>query len=223
VKADRHHEVELKRRLVGPGAADKLIAALGAPVREDKRQRNHIFDTDDGRLHRSRFALRLRVEEGAVFLTAKGPGRSVGASTGSKLEAETRIESALAEAILAGERDVLAELRDRVRDPAYESLWRGMDAALAGTAVRSRGSFENRRRTIPVDLPGGLQVDVEVDQTRFSRERADEEVEIELPDEQAVAVAEAWLERLTRDAGIATAPSSPKIARFYEARAETTS
>lgn len=215
--AASHHEVELKRLLVGRGAADQFVAALGAPVLSDKQQVNHIFDTEDRRLDRSSFALRLRTEGNYAFLTAKGRTRSVGSNTSSRLEAEVPIEATVAAGILAGRIDPLLALRSRVEDPAFEELWREMETVLGATRIRPWGHFENRRRTIRVTLPQGLCVDVEVDQTRFPDERLDEEIEIELQGDEEVDAVETWLVATTRAAGVETRSSSPKIARFFAA------
>jgi hypothetical protein len=72
-----YDEIELKRLLIGAGAADKLVAVLG-PVPALKRQVNHVFDTEDRRLNRQRYSVRLRLEDGTPIVTAKGPSRGGG-------------------------------------------------------------------------------------------------------------------------------------------------
>ena len=57
-----HEEIELKRLLSGDAAADKLIAFLGQ-IAAQKKQINHVFDTDDRRLNQQRYAVRLRFED----------------------------------------------------------------------------------------------------------------------------------------------------------------
>jgi uncharacterized protein YjbK len=215
--ASGHQEIELKRLLVGEGAGDRLIAALDARVRRETHQVNHVFDTDDRRLDRGRYAVRLRRENGSAFLTVKGPGRRVGASTDTKTEAEVPVEPNVADGIVAGRVDPVAALMSRLPDPAYQDLWSGVEDARQGRQLDRVGSFENVRRTVPVALPSGLTVDVEVDRTRFPDGRVDEEVEIELPTEAVAGEVEAWLAAVASAASVTTRPSSPKIVRFLAA------
>ena len=134
------------------------LAALGAGEAREKRQVNHVFDTDDGRLNATRHALRLRSENDSDWiLTAKGTSNAVGASTSAKLEAETRIPADVAESILTGGADPLAELRVRVTNPAFDVLWRDFEQVLAGRRLEVVGSFENVRRAVPVTLPSGTE------------------------------------------------------------------
>jgi uncharacterized protein YjbK len=213
-----HHEVEIKRLFADDAAAERFIAALGAPVRAEKRQVNNIFDTDDGRLARSHYLLRLRTEGASAFLTAKGPGRALSATTASRMEAETAVQIDLVDDLLAGAVEPLCVLHARVPDDAYAELWRGLDEARACRVLRCAGSFENLRRVFDVTLPSGLALTVEIDRTDFPGGRTDNEIEIEVVDESLVDEVEAWLEGLAREAGIETAPSSPKLTRFYAAR-----
>ncbi len=204
----------LKLLLVGDGAADKLIAALGGDVCADKRQVNHIFDTDARSLDRSRHALRLRLEGPDAWLTAKGPTSRVGVDTGSKAEAEAAVEPEVVDALLAGRLDPLSVLRTRVTDPGYAELWKGLEVARRGGALRLWGHFANRRRTVRTSA-AGLELDIEVDRTVFTNGRVDEEVEIEVPREGLVPKVEEWLDATLRAAGIESKKSTPKIARFF--------
>jgi uncharacterized protein YjbK len=213
-----HQEIELKRLLGGDGAADRLVRALGA-VASDLQQINHVFDTRDFSLHQSRFALRLRSEDGKNTLTAKGPGVGVSASVTSRTEAEVEIEAEVALEIRSGQLDPVAVLRDRARDGAYAELWSGIERARRGQPLREIGHFANRRRTVRVALPSGIGLHVEVDQTRFPDGRVDEEVEAELPSAELAIAVEAWLDDLATKAGVETKPSSAKLARFYTALA----
>src|SRR4051794_8986056 len=73
------HEIELKRLLLGEGAGERLLAALGRPASAQSSQVNHVLDTKTFALRASRHTLRVRDEDGRWVLTAKGPSRSVGA------------------------------------------------------------------------------------------------------------------------------------------------
>jgi len=212
-------EVEVKRLLLSQGAADLLVSALG-PVTADKQQVNHVLDTEGGSLRKLRYSLRLRFEDGAPILTAKGPGKRLGADTSTRDEAEARIEHELASAVLSGLRDPVELLREQVGDESFGPLWQGLAEARGGLPLREVGSFENRRRVVPVHLPSGLELNVEVDRTRFPDGHVDEEVEIELPNGEFVSEVESWLAQRALDAGIVTGPSSPKLAPFYAHRGE---
>jgi uncharacterized protein YjbK len=210
------NEIELKRILRGEEAAERLISAMGLPVRSESRQVNHIFDTDDRRLDRARYAMRLRTEGSRAFLTAKGPSRNVTSDTATKIEAETRIEPGEVTAVLSGASDPLTMLQKRATNPAFDELWRGIEKVKGNRALRSWGHFENLRRSVSVILPGGDPIEVEIDHTQFPNGRVDNEVEIELRDESEVDRVEAWLEEKARAAGISLGHSTPKVARFFE-------
>ncbi|HEY3495125.1 MAG TPA: CYTH domain-containing protein [Polyangiaceae bacterium] len=212
-------EIELKRLLLGEGAAEALIAALGE-VSAQRRQVNHVLDTEGYRLREERYSVRLRFEDGAPILTAKGPGKRIGGDTSTRDEAEARIDDALASAILSGHRDPVDVLRERAGDEAFGSLWQGLVQARRGLPLREVGSFENQRRIVPVRLPSGLDLHVEVDRTCFPDGHIDEEVEIELPSGEFVAEVETWLAQQALEAGVVMGPSSPKLARFYAHRGD---
>jgi uncharacterized protein YjbK len=213
-----HHEIEIKRLLADDDAGERLIDALGAPVRAEKRQVNHILDTEDGGLARARYMLRLRTEGATAVLTAKGPSRALSTTTISRMEAETEVEADRVDELLSGAVEPLSLLRACLRDEAYADLWRGLEEARAGRVLRAAGCFETLRRVVDVTLPSGLKLALELDRTSFPGGRKDIEIEIEVPGEAAVDEVEAWLEQLTREANLETAASSPKLTRFYEAR-----
>lgn len=219
MSASDHHEVEIKRLIAGDEEAVALIAALGSPVRAQRRQVNHLFDTDDRRLRRSRYVVRLRTEDDAAYLTAKGPGRRVGGDTVSRVEAEAAVDPGDVDELLAGRLEPLCVLRRSLPGHAYADLWRGLDAARACRPLRAAGSFENLRRVVDVTLPSGVELEVEIDRTQFPGGRVDSEIEIELPCDDLVAEVEQWLDDLARHAGIELRDSTPKTARFYEASA----
>src|SRR5688572_15151150 len=133
-----HQEIELKRLLVGDGAADRLVAALG-PVAADLTQTNHFFDTPDARLRKNRFSVRLRDEDGRFVLTAKAPSRGVGGSVSARTEAEAEVDGATAQQILAGTLDPAATLRQRAAAPAFAELWDGLAAARADQPLHHVG------------------------------------------------------------------------------------
>jgi hypothetical protein len=212
---DHPIEIELKRLLAGEGATDKLVAALG-PVAARKQQTNYVLDTDDFALHRQKYVVRLRFEDGSPILTAKGPSRSAGDFTYARTEAEAEIERSIADCILSGDRDPVDLLRARESSPDLEDLWEGLERARRGRPLGVVGHFVNRRTTVPVVLPGGLALQVEIDHTRFPDGRVDDEVEIEVPREDVVPTVEAWLNERAVAAGVTLRPSTPKIARFYD-------
>jgi uncharacterized protein YjbK len=208
-------EIELKRLLIGDGAADKLIAALG-PVASEHRQVNHVFDTVDHGLSRERYAVRLRFEDERPILTIKGPSRAIGAHTSARAEAEAQIETLTANAILEGRRDAVAVLGERVSASTFCELFAGIERARAGQPLHRLGSFENLRRRVYVRVGPDLPLTVEIDRTEFAHGRVDDEIEIELPREELASTVEAWLEQRAVAAGVHLRSSTAKIARFYQ-------
>lgn len=209
-----NQEIELKRRLIGADAAERLLQVLG-PVASDVEQVNHVFDTPDQRLRQARYSFRLREQGASFILTAKGPTRDVSASVGSRTEAEAEIDEGVARRLLAGEGDALGELRRRATAAAFEALWEGIERARSGRPLEEVGLFHNRRRTVRVAVTPALSVNVEVDATRFPNGKVEEEVEIEIAGPELASEVEAWLEERAAAAGVETQPSTSKLARFY--------
>jgi uncharacterized protein YjbK len=208
-------EIEVKRLLVGENSLDKLITTLGVEVSSSRRQINYIFDTEDRRLDRARYALRLRTENSNAFLAAKGPSRHLSGSTNTKAEAEVSLEASEVDAVLQGLTDPLSLLHARATDPAFAALWSGLDEARGRRPLKCWGRFETLRRTVPVTLPEGWAIQVEFDTTTFPDNRIDHEVEVELPTESAAGRVEEWLEAAALAAGVETKDSTPKIVRFF--------
>jgi uncharacterized protein YjbK len=214
-----HQEIELKRLLRGPNAIEVLLAALGGAVREEKRQTNHIFDTSGRQLFDAGYTVRLREETGPLFLvTVKGPSRALGSHTGSKPEAEAAVDARVARDILSGAADPVGALRSALGNTEHQKLFAGLDAVRSGKPLVLVGRFDNVRKVIPVTLPGGLGLDVEVDETQFPDGHTDHEVEIEIPSDEQVGEVEAWLSSTLQRAGVEHTTSSPKLVRFYSHR-----
>jgi len=216
-----NQEIELKRRLIGPDAAERLLRVLG-PVASDVEQVNHVFDTPERHLHRARHSFRLREQGASFILTAKGPSQGVSASVSSRTEAEAEIGADVARRILAGQHDALGELRRHATDDAFEPLWMGLGRALSGQSLEEVGLFHNRRRTVQVVVSTELSLNVEVDATRFPNGRFEDEVEIELSRPELASDVETWLEERAAAAGVETQPSTSKLARFYASLDEAT-
>lgn len=98
-------ESEVKYRLAGPAARDRLrarLAALGARPMGTVREENVLFDRPGGRLAATGRLLRLRVLDGgpAGRLTYKGPATYAGAAK-RRVEIETAVaDSAALRALL---------------------------------------------------------------------------------------------------------------------------
>jgi hypothetical protein len=178
-----------------------------------------VFDTPDRGLRQARHSLRLREEAGRFILTAKGPSLGVSGNVSARPEAEAEVEPEVAQRILAGQGDVMSELRRRATDPAYAALWEGIERAHAGQPLGEVAFFHNRRRAVDVTI-GGVPLRVEVDHTSFPNGDADDEVEIEIPRPELAPAVEAWLEERAAAASVQTAKSTTKLARFYAALGE---
>ena len=202
-------ERELKLTLTEAEAA--LLAAAFGPPLHTFRQRNHYLDTPEGALRRRGYGLRLREEDGDLRLTLKGPTRGTGGMT-ERLELEAAISRDEARDLLAGGR-CLAELPlpipDELRDPSTSGH------------LRELGMIENQRRVIRLPLPGvpprqPIEVDAELDRTRYPDGSIENELEIEWPHPETPFPEAAVRELLSRH-GIPWRPGTKsKLARFLE-------
>jgi uncharacterized protein YjbK len=208
-------EIEVKRMLVGNRPIEALTALLGEGT--VAKQRNFVLDTSHLDLRAARYSLRVRDQDGSYSLTAKGPSTRATASTSVRTEAEAELEPALAAQVLEGALDPLAVLHETLRAPALLHLIAEIERAKRGRSIEVLGDFRNVRRSIPVVLPSGLKVVLELDTTTLPNGNVEYEAEIELGDASQAADVEAWLEQLVRKAGIHTAPATAKVARFFQA------
>jgi len=213
-------EIEFKFRVDDEEALAAVArAALGddAGLPAPARQVNHFFDSADRRLAGAGCALRLREEEGRAWLTAKGRAAGGGDATLTRREeTEVELDAELGRALLAGERDPLAVLRER----AGTGLVARMQSALGGAAVAYLGAFENQRRRVgPFEREVGGEPVVlllELDRTRFPGDRVECEVEAEVArgDEERAARA---LRDLLASAGVRWGSAPSKAERFFAA------
>jgi len=193
-----HREIELKYRLDGQDAHQRLCRALGPPLSEST-QINHYFRSPDGRVPGDRGVIRIRVEEGRAVLTVKlgGPLRR---GLASSVEHESPWNGPLQE----------------IPRGAARALWEGgsqgmraLREAFGGPSeLRWVGSMENRRRVYLG--PEGLRL--EVDASRYAGGQEDFEVEVETADPERDRPR---LEALLKGLGIRCEPQAEtKYQRF---------
>jgi len=201
-----------------PDVGDVLAAPTASQV-------NHFFDTTDWALQRAGCILRLREEDGAFVVTAKGPSESTGDEVfTSRLEEEVAVDSARARQILNGKLSPLDALKLR-HGGEHTNLTSRLARALGERPLYHVGAFRNERRRIgPVTLPGDgpeLSVVFELDRTEFPHGRVDYEVEVEIAAGDA-ARCRAALMSLFEKAGIPWRTAPSKAARFFGTLARET-
>jgi uncharacterized protein YjbK len=212
-------EVEFKFRLDDSKQFETLTAVAQGRPRASVRQRNHFFDTVDGRLNSARHALRLREEGERFLLTAKGPERkSAGGTLSEKAEQERFIEPAEAKAILDGQVSPL-DLLER-RAGAQIELLRSMRGIIADKPLTYVGSFANTRTPVETIIRLGARdqrVIFEMDRTEFPG-RIDYEVEIDITSiaEEDRKAAIAVISALVEQAGIKRQSAPSKAKRFFD-------
>ena len=193
-------ERELKFALEGREAYEHALRALGSG--EGRELANHYFLGDrEKRLDRGEALVRLRTAGRMAWLAFKTGLVREGALFTS-IEVEDEIDPVAAEAILAGERDLLGLSLPSAR-AALE--------ALGPSSLRLGGSSRTWRTV--VRLPGGTMA--EIDRCEFPGGREDWEIEIETTDPGA---AEKDLRSVLGPAGVALVPQTKtKYRRFLEA------
>jgi len=233
-------ETELKLLLPDVDSWRRVRDALGAG--SVVVQANHFFDRGDRVLAMARIAVRLRAEDGRRQLTVKGdelgtPGRAVS----RRIELETEMSAGDFDASVAKGLDLLpwiplleAQAPSASRSPELQHLLDTLRiVGRTGPLVRIDG-FSNRRERCRLELSderGSFEVDVDLDETRFSADRIDHELEIELDaaeerdapghrsPQQVERALRQWLREL---AGIEVMPAPSKLERLRALRQTAT-
>ena len=216
-------EVELKLRVPDRAALAAVAAAAGGTLDDDAvTQVNGFFDTADRALHAARLTLRLRDEDGAWILTAKGAvgadGPAADATLKQHLEEEERIEDDEARAIRDGRRSPIDALAERSSTGGRAALVARLRAAVGAAPLVAVGSFTNRRARVPATL-AGVAVVLELDETSFPGGVVHHEVEVEIDDATRADDVEAALRALLARAGVDGKPAPGKARRFFDALA----
>lgn len=216
-------ETEIKLGLPDE-AAWRWVRDRISPVRV-VHQTNHYFDRPGRPLARARIGVRLRETTSGIRLTVKGEAEGPeNAVITRRIELERAVPpSVLPEALTDGLslREDLATWRSAAgADPVRARFLDRLDEAIADRPLRAIGAFRNVRSIGSLrlsDETGALDIEVELDRTRFPGDRTDFELEIERssePDghlERTRHAVERWLED---DGGIRPFARESKLARF---------
>ncbi|MGH8015764.1 MAG: CYTH domain-containing protein [Candidatus Zixiibacteriota bacterium] len=177
-------EIEIKLDLGSFTNYLKLLGFLGQIEHEDFQQ-NGFFDSDDRKLAKSGWALRVRVEKKRGLVTIKSipvkPGLAV---VRQEIEAEIPRRDALD--ILVGAMDVMTV---QVMPVDY------IKDKIAKVKVAPLVKFDNLRQKKLFKIDNSSYM-LEIDKTEFSDGSSDYELELELSDTDGVDVVEAALRRL---------------------------
>ncbi len=139
-------EREFKAMLAGSEERDRLLALIGGSVRV-LAQRNVLFDTGGRALAVAGLSLRLRHEDSAWLLTAKGAVGKGGARSpallSARTEAERLISPAMAVDLIAGTADPLPLLPTAEPTAMAQTLARAIAEAASGAPIIVVGEFRN--------------------------------------------------------------------------------
>ncbi len=193
------------------------IEALLPPRRLLLRQHNIFFDTDDGRLAAARLTLRLRQENEAWMLTAKGPPLAGRGALTARLEAERVLTPALALHLAAGTADPIPAFARAVPAEVAQALARRIAEAADGRPVRPTGGFRNERTHVEIALPCGTQATLALDRSLMPDGAEHHEVELEVVPSAARSAA-AWLSGLFARAGVPPRAARSKRSRYEASR-----
>ena len=220
--SEQRQEIELKYAVANQEALDKFAAfvvsmqpAAGSSART--LQVNHFFDSEDLRLRRQRLLLRLRDEEGTIYVTAKGrlSGRKAQGALSARAEDEVVIATKVAKSILAGGDSPLVALK--LGMDCVSPLVQAIEATLSGVELRRVGSFQNERTRLGPLALGGSEVLFELDHSSFPGGAEGYEIEVEAASaaaaQQIAQRVEQWLEQ----AGVEWQTTTSKSSRFFEA------
>lgn len=193
------------------------IEALLPQGRKLLRQRNIFFDTDDARLAAARLTLRLREEEQAWLLTAKGPPLAGRGALTAREEAERGLTPALAAHLAAGTADPIPALARAAPAQVAQTLVRRIAEAADGRPLRPTGGFSNERTHIEIALPCGAPATLALDRSLMPDGAVHHEMELEVAPDAARSAA-SWLSGLLHRAGIPPRASRSKRSRYEASR-----
>jgi uncharacterized protein YjbK len=218
-------EREFKAMLSGTEERDRLLALIGGSVRV-LAQRNLLFDTKTRVLAAAGLSLRLRHENTAWWLTAKGTPREDGARQTVPLsargEAERMVRPLMAMHLAAGTADPLPLLRGAEPAASALRLAAAIEHHAAGAALVVVGEFRNERTLCATALPCGRPIAVALDRSEMPDGTIEHELELEVARAEIIPAA-SWLEGLMRRADIPLRPAQSKRQRFARALARRAS
>jgi uncharacterized protein YjbK len=193
------------------------IEALLPPPRRLLRQHNIFFDTDDGRLAAARLTFRLRQENEAWLLTAKGPPLAGRGALTAREEAERVLTPALAAHLAAGTADPIPAFARAVPAQVAQTLARRISEAADGKPLRPTGGFRNERTQVEIALPCGTPATLALDRSLMPDGAEHHEVELEVAPSAAWSAA-AWLSGLLARAGVPPRAARSKRSRYEALR-----
>ncbi|WP_439576801.1 CYTH domain-containing protein [Elioraea sp.] len=193
------------------------IEALLPQKRRLLRQRNIFFDTDDGRLVAARLTFRLRQENDAWLLTAKGPPLAGRGALTAREEAERVVTPALAAHLAAGTADPIPAFGRAEPAQVALALARRISEAADGKPVRPTGGFRNERTHVEIALPCGTKATLALDRSLMPDGAEHHEVELEVASSAARSTA-AWLSGLLARAGVPPRTARSKRSRYEASR-----
>jgi uncharacterized protein YjbK len=213
-------EIELKLRVPCADALRAIAVASGGTPLGTVTQLNTLFDTDAHDLHRARFTVRVRHEDGRFSVTAKAPETSgEDGAVATRGEAEIEISEDIGTKLFRGLLCPLALLE--AAGPDCAALIQRIRTVVGASPRRPIGHFKNVRERVAVQAAGIEGLVLELDTTTFPNGQVDHELELEIPEGADVSavrlVVETWLDT----AGVEATPSSSKAGRFYAALART--
>jgi len=183
-------EIEIKLDLGSFTNYLKLLGFLGQ-IEHEELQQNGFFDSDDRKLARAGWALRVRVEKKRGLVTIKSipvkPGLAV-----VRQEIETEIPRRDALDILSGGRDLMT-----LQVMPIEYIKDKIAKVKVGPLVK----FDNLRQKKLFKIDDSSYM-LEIDKTEFSDGSSDYELELEMPDTSRVDTIAAALRRLLSQLGI---------------------
>lgn len=216
-------ETEIKLGLPDE-AAWRWVRERISPVRV-VHQTNHYFDRPGRPLARARIGVRLRETASGVCLTVKGRAQGPeDASITRRVELEReRDRSDLSEALAIGlrlEGDLAAWRAAAEGDPVRTRFLDLLEEAIADEPLETIGAFRNERSIGALRLADGageIEIEVELDRTRFPGGRTDLELEVERSSEprgRLDRTRDALVRWLDDEGGIRTFARESKLARF---------
>lgn len=193
---DIRREIEIKLQLNSFTDYLKLLGFLGQ-AEEEEHHVNAFFDSEDRKLAREGWALRVRAENKRGLVTLKSSPLKPGLAA-IRNEIEGEISKGLAQELIALRRDVMS-----LDHPAVEFI----KQKWGDITVMKLVHFTNTRRRKPFKIGDDIYT-LELDKTEFSDGSVDYELEVELPDESVIEMVQDKLQKVFNSLGIPFVPQT---------------
>ncbi len=207
-------EIELKYLISSRADFQKLVVGLHAENVETLTQNNTFFDTQDKALSERKTTVRVRDYGDKKIFTLKGKNASSQSDLSLKEEYETPIDAKTLEALLGENYEIFARfVVDFLKTLTATPLISETIQLVENSELISTGSFVNYRKEFVKSIEG-VEALIALDETHFSPDKIDFELEAEVSKKKNVEVVRLYLQKKFKKLEIFYKPAHSKYSRY---------